>query len=340
MDEAISLTHGAGGSVMDRLIREVIVRGIRLRSALDGVGLDHLDDGASLVVGDYEVVVSMDGHTVDPIFFPGGDIGRLAISGAINDVSVMGARPVAIADSIVVEEGFQVSDLERIMKSMDSTAGEAGVAIIGGDLKVMPRGKLDKIVVATCGVGIVRRGSIVLDSGARPGDRVIITGPIGDHGVTLLSKRMGLEFETELRSDVAPVWGMVEAALGVGGVTAMKDPTRGGIASALNEIAQKSGVSIWLDEGKIPINDSVRAACEMLGLDPFEITCEGRAIVCVQPEKAMAALEAIHKISYGREAVIVGTVRAEKPGYVYLETVVGGTRIIDKPIGEPIPRVC
>ncbi|MFQ6076970.1 MAG: hydrogenase expression/formation protein HypE, partial [Candidatus Bathyarchaeia archaeon] len=249
-------------------------------------------------------------------------------------------RPVAITDAIVVEEGFRVSDLERIMKSMDSTASEAGVAIIGGDVKVMPRGKLDKIVVATCGVGIARRGSIIMDSGARPGDKVIITGSIGDHGVALLSKRMGLAFETELRSDVAPIWKVTEAVLDVGGVTAMKDPTRGGIASALNEIASKSRVSVWLDEEKIPIKDSARAACEMLGLDPFEITCEGKAVICVRPEKAEAALEAIKRAMYGSEAAIVGTTKAERPGYVFLETVVGGTRIIEKPIGEPIPRVC
>ncbi len=339
-EELVSLTHGAGGTLMEQLITGTIVSSIRLRSALDGVGLDQLDDGASLVLGDYEVIVSMDGHIVDPIFFPGGDIGRLAVSGVVNDVSMMGARPVAVTDSIVIEEGFPVSDLRRIVKSMDATAREAGVAIIGGDFKVMPPGKLDRIVIATCGVGVARRGAVVLDSGAKPGDRVIVTGPIGDHGIALLSKRMGLEFETDLRSDVAPIWETVEAALNVGGVTAMKDPTRGGVAATLNDIASKSGVSVWLNEAQIPIRESVKAACEMLGMDPFEVTCEGRAIICVRPDKAGEALEAMRRTRYGDGATIIGTVRGEMRGYVLLETVVGGTRVIDKPIGEPIPRVC
>jgi hydrogenase expression/formation protein HypE len=304
------------------------------------VGLDELDDGASIKLGDYEIVISMDGHTVDPIFFPGGDIGRLAVSGTLNDVAMMGARPIALCDSIIVEEGFPISDLRRIVTSMNETAKEVGVAIIGGDFKVMPKGRLDRIVITTCGLGLAKRGQLILDNGAKPGDKVIVTGSIGDHGIALLAAREGLGFETELKSDVAPIWETINAALEVGGVTAMKDPTRGGLASALNEIAEKSRVSIWLQEEMISIKESVKAASEMLGLDPFEVTCEGVATICVSQQQAEEVLEAIRKTRYGKDAQIIGTVKAEKPGYVLLETVVGGTRVVEKPLGEPIPRVC
>lgn len=339
-EDVIELTHGGGGTIMEQLIRGVIVSGVSIRRALNGVGLDELDDGASIKLGDYEIVISMDGHTVDPIFFPGGDIGRLAVSGTLNDVAMMGARPIALCDSIIVEEGFPISDLRRIVTSMNETAKEVGVAIIGGDFKVMPKGRLDRIVITTCGLGLAKRGQLILDNGAKPGDKVIVTGSIGDHGIALLAAREGLGFETELKSDVAPIWETINAALEVGGVTAMKDPTRGGLASALNEIAEKSRVSIWLQEEMISIKESVKAASEMLGLDPFEVTCEGVATICVSQQQAEEVLEAIRKTRYGKDAQIIGTVKAEKPGYVLLETVVGGTRVVEKPLGEPIPRVC
>ncbi len=339
-EDVIKLVHGGGGAMMGKLIREVLVPEITLRRALDGVGLDELADGASMKLGEYEVVVSMDGHTVDPIFFPGGDIGRLAVSGSCNDVAMLGAKPVALTDSIIVEEGFPIGDLRRIIKSMNEAAKEVDVAIVGGDTKVMPKGRLDRIVIATCGVGLVKKGSAVVDNGAKPGNAVILTGSIGDHGIALLTVREGLEFETELKSDTAPIWETVKAALDVGGVTAMKDPTRGGTAAALNEIAGKSGVSIWMDEEKVQVKDSVRAASEMLGLDPFEVTSEGVAVICIAQDKAEEALKRIKKTKYGKNAEIVGTVKSERPGYVLLKTVVGGTRIINMPVGEPIPRVC
>mgnify|MGYP000439197548 FL=1 len=338
--EIIRLSHGAGGAYMDELIRRLFLEGFRLRKALDGVGLDALDDGASLRVGDREVVVSIDGHTVDPIFFPGGDLGRLAISGAVNDVAVMGARPVAILDAIIVEEGYSMEKLRRLVRSMNETAQEARVAIISGDFKVMPRGHLDRVVITTCSIGLLEAGRRILDSGARPGDKVIITGPIGDHGIALMSAREGLEFETELRSDVAPIWCVVEAALKAGEVRAMKDPTRGGLSAALNTIAEKSGVSIWIDEDRVPIREEVRAASEMLGLDPYEVTCEGRAIIIVSPETADDVVRAVRRTRYGEGAEIIGEVRGERPGYVLLRTMVGGTRVLRKPLGEPIPRVC
>ncbi len=339
-EDVIKLSHGAGGAYMDELVKELFLGGFNLRRALNGVGLDALDDGASLIVGDREIVVSIDGHTVDPIFFPGGDLGRLAISGAVNDVAVMGAKPVAILDAIIVEEGYSMGRLRALVRSMDETAQEAGVAIISGDFKVMPRGHLDKVVITTCSIGILEAGRRILDSGARPGDKVIVTGPIGDHGIALMSAREGLEFETELKSDVAPIWCVVEAALKAGEVRAMKDPTRGGLSAALNTIAEKSGVSIWIDEERVPIREEVRAASEMLGLDPYEVTCEGRAIIIVSPETADDVLKAVRGTRHGREAEIIGEVRGERPGYVLLRTMVGGTRVLRKPLGEPIPRVC
>ncbi|MFH0849174.1 MAG: hydrogenase expression/formation protein HypE [archaeon] len=335
----VKLAHGAGGTLMEQAILDFTAK-FSTRSALDGVGIDAFDDGATLKLGEHEVVATMDGHTVNPIFFPGGDIGRLAICGAVNDLAMMGAKPVAILDSVMVEEGFPFSDLDKIAESMEKVASETAIAIIGGDFKVMPKGTLDKIVIATCGLGLAERGKVVLDSGARPGDKVIVTGSIGDHGIALLSAREQLGFDTDLESDVRPIWKTVEAALSVGGVSSMKDATRGGLASTLNDIACKSHVSIWLDDEQLPIKGAVSAASEMLGLNPLEITCEGVAIICVEGKFANDALDAVASTPYGREASIVGEVRAERPGYVLLKTEVGGTRVVEKPLGELIPRVC
>lgn len=324
---------------MDAIIKELFLGGFTKRQALDGVGLDALDDGASIRVGGKEVILTMDGHTVDPIFFPGGDLGRLAVCGAVNDTAVMGADPVAILDSIIVEEGYPIADLKRLVASMNEAAVEAGVAIISGDFKVMPAGSLDGVVISTVGVGILR-GPRILDSLAKPGDKVIVTGTVGDHGIALMSVREGLSFQTELVSDVSPIVETVRAALTAGEVHSMKDVTRGGLTSALNEIAEKSKVSIWLEDGRVPVKRAVRSASEMLGLDPYEVTCEGKAIMCVAPEKADDVLKAIRSTKYGADAEIIGEVRAERPGMVLMKTLVGGTRILRKPLGEPIPRVC
>jgi len=324
---------------MDELIEDLFLNGFQRRQALDGVSLDALDDGASICVGNMEVVLTMDGHTVDPIFFPGGDLGRLAISGAVNDVAVMGATPVAILDSIIVEEGYPINTLKKLVASMNLAANEAGVAIIGGDFKVMPKGSLDGIIISTTGIGILRANRI-LDSLAKPGDKVIVTGTIGDHGIALMSKREGLNFETGLISDVAPIWDTIYAGLEAGEIHAMKDCTRGGLNSALNEIAVKSHVSIWLEDGKIPVKESVKSASDMLGLDPYEVTCEGKAVICVSSDSAESTLAAMKKTKHGVDAEIIGTVQSDRPGMVLLKTLVGGTRILRKPIGEPIPRVC
>ncbi|MEM1798234.1 MAG: hydrogenase expression/formation protein HypE, partial [Candidatus Jordarchaeales archaeon] len=231
------------------------------------------------------------------------------------------------------------SDLRRIVKSMSDTCDEAEVALIAGDTKVMPRGKIDKIVLATAGIGFVK-GDVICDHGIQVGDKIILTGTVGDHGIALLAAREGISFGTKLESDVAPLNETIKAALKVGGITAMKDPTRGGVAAALNSWAKKNGVSIWIREEDIPIKEEVVAASEMLGIDPLEVTCEGKALIAVRPEKAEEVLKAVRATKYGKNANIIGEVRKERPGYVIMETVVGGKRVIEEPYGEPIPRVC
>ena len=338
-EDFIKLSHGAGGTVMDELIKELVIKGFRKRETKEGVGIDAMDDGALIKVGNYEIIITMDGHTVNPIVFPGGDLGRLAVSGAVNDTAVMGAEPIAVLDSIIVEEGFSITELRNLIKSMDSAAAEVDVAIIGGDFKVMPKGSLDRIVISTTGFGILK-GPRVLDSQAVVSDKVIVTGTVGDHGIALMSVREGLSFKTELKSDVAPIWVTIRSALEIGGIHAMKDLTRGGLSSALNEIAEKSKVSIWLEDGSIPIKQSVKSASDMLGLDPYEVTCEGKAVICVDKTKAEEVLKAIKKTEYGLDAKIIGEIKVDHPGMVLMKTLVGGTRILRKPIGEPIPRVC
>jgi hydrogenase expression/formation protein HypE len=331
--------HGAGGELMNKLISEVIVANLTNRSA-GGVGLDELDDGASIPIGEKEIVISTDSHTIKPIFFPGGDIGRLAMCGTINDVSVMGAKPIAIASAIVIEEGFLTEDLERIMRSMDEVAKEVEVAIVTGDTKVMERNALDNIVVTTTGIGIADRGKVIKDPDIRAGDKIILTGSIGDHGIALMSFREGFGFETTLHSDIAPIWGMIEGALTIGGIHAMKDPTRGGLSAALNDWAKKSGLGILIHESKIPLKEEVIAASEMLGIDPFTVANEGKAIIGVKAEKAEEVLDVIKTLKLGKDAQIIGEVVNKYNGKVVLETVVEGKRIMEHPLGDPIPRVC
>lgn len=339
LDKRITLSHGAGGSVMGELI-EFITGIITEKNVPNGIGLKELDDAGTIPMKDYEIILTTDAHAVSPIFYPGGDIGRLSISGTVNDVLVMGGQPLAITDTIVMEEGFEVEKLKRILESMNETAREANVKIIAGDVKVVPHGNLDQILISTTGLGIIEKNKLILDSGLRPGNKIIITGTIGDHGIAILAKREGMKFETPLKSDTAPLVETINAALNAGKITAMKDPTRGGVAAAMNEFAKKSKVSIWLEEEKIPIKKEVIAACEMFGMDPFEITSEGKALIGVASEDAQKVLQAIKNTKYGKNAAIIGEVKAERPGKVILKTEVGGHRIIDVPYGEPIPRVC
>jgi hydrogenase expression/formation protein HypE len=334
----IGMSHGAGGEIMQGLISDIILNNITNKQVADGVGLAALDDGATIPLGENEIVMSTDSHTIDPIFFPGGDIGRISMAGTVNDVAVMGAKPLAISNAMIISEGFSGEDLERIIKSMDEVSMETGVSIVTGDTKVMEHDKLDKIIICTTGIGVAPREQITRDSSLKVGNKIILSGSVGDHGMAIMSYREGFGFETDLQSDVAPVWGMVEAALEIGGVNSMKDPTRGGIANALNEMAEKSGVGMIIDEEKIPVKRAVHAASEMLGIDPFEVANEGKVIMGVEVDKAEEVLEAVRKQKYGKDAQIIGEVTSKGP--VILETLLGGRRILEAPIADPVPRVC
>ena len=334
----IGMSHGAGGEVMGNLISETILNNLSKKAVEGGYGLDALDDGATIPIDDYEIVVTTDGHTVNPLFFPGGDIGRISAAGTINDVSVMGAKPLAISNAMILQEGFPIEDLDKIIKSMSDTCEEADVAVITGDTKVMEQDKLDGLVIVTTGIGIAKKGEVIKDSTLSVGDKIIITGSVGDHGMSLMSFREGFGFETELKSDVAPMWGIISKALEVGGVTAMKDPTRGGLANCINEMARKSGVGVLLQDEAIPVKREVRAASEMLGIDPYEVANEGKVLMGVKAEKAEEVLEAIKTDKYGKDAAIIGEVIDDDK--VLIETGIGGVRILETPIADPVPRVC
>ena len=336
-EEHISALHGAGGELMGRLLSEHILPRFSLRS-LGEIGLDALDDGAALDLPPGIPIVTTDSHVVKPIFFPGGDIGRLAACGTANDLAVMGARPLAMTLGLVIEEGFPLSDLERILSSIAEVLEGLGVALVAGDTKVMGKGELDGIAINTTGIGVAARP--IPDAGLSPGDAIIVTGPVGDHGFALLSAREDLPLESSLSSDVAPIWPLVARALEVGGVTAMKDPTRGGLAAALNEMARKSHVGIEVEEAKIPVRDEVRGLSELLGISPLEVACEGRAVIGVAPDRAEQVLSALREHPLGREAAIIGRAIEKYPGKVILDTGVGGRRFLEMPLGDPVPRIC
>jgi hydrogenase expression/formation protein HypE len=305
------------------------------------IGLADLDDGAALPLGDGRwLIVTTDSHVVHPRFFPGGDIGRLAIAGTVNDLAMMGAtEPLALTCGIILEEGLPRAELLRVQASIAATCLEAGATVVTGDTKVMGRGEVDGLVLNTTGVAITTR--VVPDRGLRPGDRLIVTGTVGDHGLAILSARRGLGLAGELRSDVAPINGLVRLALAAAGaaLVAMKDPTRGGLASSLHEMAGKSGVGIVLDEGAVPVSDPVRAAGELLGIDPLHVANEGKAVLAVRPGAADALLEALRAHPLGRRAAVVGTAVAEHAGRVVLDTGFG-RRLLAEPDGELLPRIC
>jgi hydrogenase expression/formation protein HypE len=335
--ERIGLRHGAGGRAMRSLIEDVF---LALASPVDGIGLSALDDGAALRVGDRWLVVTTDSHVVHPIFFPGGDIGRLSVSGTVNDLAMMGAtEPLGLTCAVVLEEGFPRADLERIRDSMLQASREAGAPIVTGDTKVMGKGEIDGIILNTTGVALTDR--VVTDAGLRPGDLIIVTGTIGDHGISIMTRRHDLKLEGDLHSDVAPVNGLVRQALRAGGegVVAMKDPTRGGLASVLHEMAEKGGVGIVLEEQKIPMNPEVRAAGEILGIDPLHVANEGKAVIGVRPQVAGRVLEALHSHPLGKQAAVIGRAIAERKGSVILDTGVG-KRLLAELEGEPLPRIC
>lgn len=339
IEERITLKQGGGGRAMRALIEDVFVRDLPPLS-VPGRGLEAMDDGAALWLGDRWLIVTTDSHVVHPIFFPGGDIGRLAVSGTVNDLAMMGAtEPLALTCSVILEEGFSRADLERVQASIRETCREAGAPIVTGDTKVMGKGEIDGIVLNTTGLGLTDR--VVPDSGLRPGDRILVTGTIGDHGMAILAARHGLNLEGELRSDVAPINGLIRSALAAAGdgIAAMKDPTRGGLSSALHEMAGKSGVGILLEELAVPVSQAVRAASELVGIDPMLIANEGKAVLGVRQEAAERTLAALRSHPLGREARIVGDCIAERPGNVILDTGLG-RRLLAEPEGELLPRIC
>ena len=340
----IRLAHGGGGVLQEELI-SFVTKNITFKNVNKGIGVKELDDGATIPLDDYdkEVVITADGHTVYPLFFPGGNLGTLSVCGTVNDLIMMGAQPIALTSIIIIEEGFKFENLEKIMNAFNFKAKEANVAIIAGDTKIMPKGTLNEMIMATTGIGIKDKNIKVLDSNLKPGDKIIITGSIGDHGTALIGSREGLNISTDLNSDVEhllEIYNILKEDISNNYIHAMKDPTRGGIAGALNDWANKSDVSIILEEEKIPIKKQVNAICEMLGLDPFSIASEGRALMSVNPNQAEYILEKIKLTSIGKDAEIIGVVKSENPKRVLLNTIVGGTRFVDMPIGENIPRIC
>ena len=333
----IGLKHGSGGRAMRQLIEDVF---LELASPVDGIGLAALDDGAALRVGDQWLVVTTDSHVVHPIFFPGGDIGRLSVSGTVNDLAMMGAtEPLGLTCAVVLEDGFPLADLVRVRDSLKATALEAGAPFVTGDTKVMGKGELDGIVLNTTGVALTRR--VVSDAGLRAGDALIITGHVGDHGMAVMSRRHDLGLQGDLRSDVAPLNGLVRAALLAGGddVVAMKDPTRGGVSGALHEMAAKGKVGIVVEEAQVPVRDQVRAACDMLGIDPLLVANEGKAVIGVRAASVERVLAALRAHPLGRDAAIFGHAIAERPGSVILDTGLG-RRLLTEPEGELLPRIC
>jgi hydrogenase expression/formation protein HypE len=329
----VNMMHGAGGEVMGELLK-VLTKFTHNNAG--GIGLESLDDGAVFPVGDQQIVFTTDNHVIHPIFFPGGDIGRIAVSGTINDLAMMGGRPIALSCGMVIEEGFEVSDLEKIVASMDAALGEVGASVVTGDTKVLEKGALDGIVINTAGIGVANR--VVRDNGLKPGDVIIVSGTIGDHGLAILSHREGFDLGEQILSDAAPLWGMVERALAAGDIHAMKDPTRGGFANAINEMARKSGVHVEIDEEALPIRKSVRSAAAMLGIDPLEVANEGKVVMGVAPGDVDAVLAALKSHHYGRDAAVIG--RVTEGSSVVMKTSIGGERFIEPPVGDPVPRVC
>jgi len=332
----ILLAHGGGGRLTQMLIERMFWPTFR------NPALETLHDGAVLEVEGVRLAFTTDSFVVSPLFFPGGDIGGLAVNGTVNDLAMCGARPLYLSLGFILEEGFPMEDLWRVVRSIQEAAQEAGVEVATGDTKVVDRGKGDGIFINTTGLGLVPPGINISPRRATPGDVVLISGAIAVHGIAILSVREGLEFETTLESDTASLNGLVDALLRAAGpeVHVLRDPTRGGLSSALNEIASSANVGIVLEETKIPIWDEVRGACEILGLDPLYVANEGKCLAIVAPEVAEVVLEAMRSHPLGREAAIIGQVVEEHPGTVILRSRVGGKRVVDMISGEQLPRIC
>ena len=331
----IVLAHGSGGKLSQQLIRTIVLP--QFRNEL----LEPLHDGAIFPLGGVRLAFSTDSFVVSPIFFPGGDIGRLAVHGTVNDIAMCGARPLYLSAGFILEEGTPMEDFQRVVLSMRNAADEAGVVLVTGDTKVVDRGKADKIFVNTSGIGIVPEGVNIHPGRAQIGDRIIVSGQIAVHGMAIMSVREGLEFETQIASDTAPLNSLVETILSTTpNIHVFRDPTRGGMTSALTEIAQTARVGIMLDEALIPLSEEVKGACEILGLDPLYVANEGKLLAFVLPSEADQVLAAVRSHPLGREAAIVGEVTSDHPGFVLMKTRIGGTRIVDMLSGEQLPRIC
>lgn len=332
----VDLSHGAGGRAMVQLIADIFYE------AFDNAWLRRGNDQAAFDVAGGRMVMTTDAYVVSPLFFPGGDIGSLAVHGTINDVAMAGARPLYLSASFILEEGLALAELKHIADSMGAAARAAGVPIVTGDTKVVERGKADGVFISTTGIGIVPGGLDLSAEKARPGDRVILSGTIGDHGVAIMSKRQSLCFETDIVSDSAALDGLVATMVEAGGhdLRVMRDPTRGGVAATLNELAQQSGVGFRLDEAALPVKPAVAAACELLGLDPLYVANEGKLVAIVAPESAKSVVAAMRAHPLGHDAAMIGEVVADDHRFVHITTAFGGGRIVDWMSGEQLPRIC
>jgi len=333
--DSILLGHGSGGRLTAKLLEETILPPLR------NPVLDVLDDQAVVHVSDQPVAFTTDSFVVTPLFFPGGDIGELAVNGTVNDLAVGGATPLFLSLALILEEGLPVEELRRVVESVQRAARRAGVTIVTGDTKVVGRGSGDKVFINTAGIGLPRAGVSLSSRRVRPGDVILLSGTVGDHGVAILSTREGLAFEGDIASDTAPLHGLVAAALDAyPDVHAMRDPTRGGLAATLVEIATRQGLGVEVDETSIPVRDEVRGACEMLGLDPLLVANEGKLVAFVPEEGAEAALAAMRAHPLGRDAARIGRVTGEHPARVVLRTAIGGRRVLELPFAEALPRIC
>ncbi len=333
--DKILLDHGSGGKVAHQLTTELLL------PMFENSMLARLHDGAVFEVERGRLAFSTDTFVVDPIFFPGGDIGDLAVNGTVNDVAMCGAVPRYLGMGLILEEGFPIADLKRILTSMRKALDRAGVQLITGDTKVVPKGAVDKIFINTSGIGVIPDGITVGGQGARPGDRIILSGTMADHGITVLTQREGLRFESRVRSDTAPLNHMVQAIFKhTPHVHVLRDPTRGGVGTALNEIAGQSKVGIAIHEDQLPVNREVAGICELLGFDPLYLANEGKLLCFVPADQADGVLAAIQKDACGRSACIIGEVVAAHPGRVVMKTRIGGERIVDMLAGEQLPRIC
>jgi hydrogenase expression/formation protein HypE len=336
----IVLGHGSGGKLTADLIDKIFL------PAFHNPVLDKLDDQAVVTIGGARMAFTTDSFVVTPIFFPGGDIGRLAVHGTVNDLAMSGARPLYLSAAFILEEGLPVDDLRRVVESMRAAAEDAGVQFVTGDTKVVDRGKGDQIFITTTGIGVIESGVNISADRARPGDAIILSGYIGDHGMAIMSQREGLEFEGAIESDCASLNGLVAAMLGTPSpgaadfIHCLRDPTRGGAATTLNEIAKRAGVGMLLREQSIPVRESVKGACEVLGLDPLYVANEGKLLAIVRTDMADAILRQMREHPLGQDAAIIGEVVADHPGMVLMKTEIGGTRVLDVMFGEQLPRIC